>query len=254
MSRVRKPLLDRFRASSVERVAASLALLEAESPDEDALLEARRSLHTLSGEAYMLGLSSLAEFVRDIRDVLGTTPGPTQLSRARGGIELLSEWFEVELVEDEHARARLQKHQAHLDQLSNPDLTPAHAGTETETGPIVLVVDDSPIVRMLLTAQLEDASFEVRTANDGDQALDSIRAQRPALVLTDIEMPGMGGFELLRRLRDLDPKLPVVMLSGDRTDSDHAHATSLGAAGYLLKAHESQELLSTVRRLVRGRA
>jgi len=115
----------------------------------------------------------------------------------------------------------------------------------------VLVVDDSAVVRDLMAQVLEHAGFAVAVAPGGAEALTEFSARRPDLVLLDIDMPVVDGFEVLRRIRDVDATLPVVMLSLRSSPADHRRAERLGASAYFTKA-EFQEttLVDALRRLV----
>jgi chemotaxis protein histidine kinase CheA len=115
----------------------------------------------------------------------------------------------------------------------------------------VLIVDDSPIVRDLLGELLSSVGLEVRTAGDGAAALQSLADHPVDLIVCDVEMPVMDGFELLRRLRDRADRVPVVMVTTRGSVSDRATAASLGADALIVKSEfENAQLLDTVRRFV----
>jgi two-component system, chemotaxis family, sensor kinase CheA len=115
----------------------------------------------------------------------------------------------------------------------------------------VLVVDDSPIVRDLLSELLSSVGLEVRTAGDGAAALQTLADHPVDLIVCDVEMPVMDGFELLRRLRDRADRVPVVMVTTRGSVSDRATAASLGADALIVKSEfENTQLLDTVRRFV----
>jgi two-component system chemotaxis sensor kinase CheA len=115
----------------------------------------------------------------------------------------------------------------------------------------VLVVDDSPIVRDLLVELLTSVGLEVRSAGDGAAALELL-AEGPAdLIVSDVEMPIMDGFELLRQLRDRAMRVPVVMVTTRGSVADRALAAELGADALIIKSEfENAHLLETVRRFV----
>ena len=118
----------------------------------------------------------------------------------------------------------------------------------------VLIVDDSPIVRELLTEMLASAGISVEAAEDGLAALRVLEASEPDLVLSDVEMPRMGGLELLRRIRGKNQRLPVVMLTTRGSAADRKAAAELGADAYLVKSDfEGSKLLDTVSRFINPR-
>ena len=113
--------------------------------------------------------------------------------------------------------------------------------------PEVLVVDDNADLRLYLTRLLED-EYAVRTATDGEDALAQIAERPPDLVLTDVMMPGVDGFELLARLRE-DPRtqrLPVIMLSARAGEEATVEGLDAGADDYLVKPFSGPELLARV--------
>ncbi|HEU4727848.1 MAG TPA: response regulator [Kofleriaceae bacterium] len=117
--------------------------------------------------------------------------------------------------------------------------------------PRVLVVDDSPLVRGLVASLLSGIGYEVEEAPDGMDALDALARDEVHLVISDVEMPKMNGFDLLRRVRAQWPQLPVVMLTTRGSSEDRRLASSLGANAYVVKSHfEQGHLVSTVRRLL----
>jgi CheY-like chemotaxis protein len=100
----------------------------------------------------------------------------------------------------------------------------------------VLVVDDSPEIQRYLGTLLELASYRVETASSGYEALQRLRhGFAPDLLLLDLQMPGIDGLETLRRLREFQPKLKVIMCSGLDDPDKIRQAVALGAHAYLLK-------------------
>ena len=115
-------------------------------------------------------------------------------------------------------------------------------------GPI-LVVEDVPNILDLLAVTLRFKGYPVSTASNGEEAVEKINEQRPALIITDILMPKMDGFALVHRLRT-DPKtqqIPVIFLSATYvTPEDKAFALSLGAIRFLEKPVDTEEFLLTI--------
>jgi chemotaxis protein histidine kinase CheA len=115
----------------------------------------------------------------------------------------------------------------------------------------VLVADDSPVVRELVTGILSAAGLVVEQANDGAAALEIILEREPDLLVSDVEMPRMNGFDLLAEVRRRSQRLPVVMLSTRGSVEDRRRATRLGANAYLVKTEfHGESLLEVVRRFV----
>jgi two-component system phosphate regulon response regulator PhoB len=128
-------------------------------------------------------------------------------------------------------------------------------GTVTEhTRRRVLVVDDDERVRTVVSWQLEADGYAVTQAADGGAALEQIAADRPDLVVLDLSMPGVGGLDVLRRVR-VDAggpgTLPVIVLSGRSGETDRIVGLDLGADDYLVKPFSPGELAARVRSVLR---
>ena len=120
-------------------------------------------------------------------------------------------------------------------------------------GAVVLVADDSLVVRTLLRRQLEEQGHSVIEAVDGEDAVRQVREQHPDIVLLDVEMPNLDGHGVLRRLQD-DPEhadIPVVFLTARTTTEDVVEGLRLGAHDYLCKPFEPAELVARVSAAIR---
>ena len=117
---------------------------------------------------------------------------------------------------------------------------------------ILLVDDDESFVKMMVRF-LRDRGHILTTACDGVQAMDSMAAEDPELVISDIQMPNMDGVELLRQASKRYPNTPVVLLTGYSDGNKAAAAFEHGAYGYLEKPVNLEALLAGIRRLDRGR-
>jgi two-component system nitrogen regulation response regulator NtrX len=118
------------------------------------------------------------------------------------------------------------------------------------TGADILVVDDEADIRDLVSGLLEDEGHAVRVASNSDEALAAIRARRPSLALLDIWMQGGGldGLELLDLIKELDPDLPVVMISGHGNIETAVSALQRGAYDFIEKPFKSDRLVVVVQR------
>ena len=117
----------------------------------------------------------------------------------------------------------------------------------------VLVVDDDPDKRMLLTVALQMEGYEVRTANDGEEGLEAVESRQPDLIITDVMMPKMDGFELARRVR-ANPQsrfVPIIIQTAARNDAqDLLLGSEVGALGYITDPTDLDLLLARTRTLL----
>ncbi|AVT15417.1 hybrid sensor histidine kinase/response regulator [Paracidovorax avenae] len=122
--------------------------------------------------------------------------------------------------------------------------------------PLVLVVDDSITVRRVTQRLLKREGYRVALAADGLQALERLQEERPAVVLSDIEMPRMDGFDLARNIRaDRElHELPIIMITSRIAQKHREHAAELGVNHYLGKPYSDEELLSLVHHYARAAA
>jgi chemosensory pili system protein ChpA (sensor histidine kinase/response regulator) len=125
------------------------------------------------------------------------------------------------------------------------------AEPEEVQAPLVLVVDDSLTVRKITTRFLQREGFRVATARDGVEALEALEDEIPAVMLLDIEMPRMDGFEVARHVRAnaVTRNLPIVMITSRTADKHRNHALELGVDAYMGKPYQEEELLEEIKRL-----
>ncbi len=115
----------------------------------------------------------------------------------------------------------------------------------------ILVVDDEPAIRRALRPPLMELGFHVAEASRGEEALQALRAAPYDAVLLDINMPGIGGIETLKRIRAFAPRLPVLMLTVRDEEEDKVEALDLGADDYITKPFSTRELIARIRSAVR---
>ena len=116
----------------------------------------------------------------------------------------------------------------------------------------ILVVDDEPALVRLIDQILTENGYEVLKANDGQEALRLLFAHKPDLVLLDVVMPMMDGWQTCSRIRDISSTIPIIILSGKRkTEDDVVHGLDYGADDYLLKPVGGRELVARVRAVLR---
>jgi two-component system, OmpR family, alkaline phosphatase synthesis response regulator PhoP len=118
----------------------------------------------------------------------------------------------------------------------------------------ILVVDDHPHIVRLVQRELESEAHEIITAVDGEEALEKIRAERPALVVLDVMLPKKSGLEVLRAVRS-DPatrEIGIVMLTVRDQDADVTRGLRLGADWYLTKPFRPGDIATLTRRFLNG--
>src|SRR4030088_2600651 len=115
----------------------------------------------------------------------------------------------------------------------------------------ILIVEDDPSLASGLTRILEAEGYAVDVTSRGEQAVEAAQQERFDLVILDIGLPGMDGFEALRRLRAAEHRVPVLLLTARDTISDRVHGLDLGADDYMAKPFAVSELSARVRALIR---
>src|ERR1700689_4038482 len=117
----------------------------------------------------------------------------------------------------------------------------------------VLIVDDEPNLRNILSAQLSRDCYEVMTAEDGEQGLAFLREHHIDLVITDLKMPKVDGMQLLREALAEDPELPIVMITAHGTIDTAVEALKIGAFDYLTKPFDKDEVRQIVAKALKTR-
>lgn len=116
----------------------------------------------------------------------------------------------------------------------------------------VLIVDDSPTIRRVATSVLEQHGYRVLSADNGESGFDLALRERPNLILLDVRMPGLDGYETCKRLRaaPVTSKTPIVMLSGNDGFFDQVQGYQAGSSVYLTKPCEAKEMVAAVKRFL----
>lgn len=118
----------------------------------------------------------------------------------------------------------------------------------------ILIVDDSPTELHVLTKMLEKNGFSVISANNGEDGVERAKSDRPDLILMDVVMPGMNGFQAARQIAN-DPEtreIPIVIVSTKDQETDKMWGLRQGAKGYVTKPAQEKELMSTINGLLAG--
>jgi chemosensory pili system protein ChpA (sensor histidine kinase/response regulator) len=187
--------------------------------------------------------------VKNLGPQLSRLPGLAGMSvLASGAVVLIYNPVALGAVYGERAH-ELQRAAQQGDPLAQGGHATPEALLAVSELPLVLVVDDSITVRRVTQRLLKREGYRVALAADGLQALERLQEEKPAVVLSDIEMPRMDGFDLLRNIR-IDARLrdlPVIMITSRIAEKHRQHARELGANHYLGKPYSEDELLALVR-------
>jgi len=200
--------------------------------------------------------------VKNLGPQLSTLPGMAGISvLASGAVALIYNPVALASVHGEQARA-LQAREPVRKADDAPGAQDAQAPVLPVAEPVVpqvplvLVVDDSITVRRVTQRLLQREGYRVALAADGLQALERLQEERPALVLSDIEMPRMDGFDLARNIRadQALADLPIIMITSRIAEKHREHAKQLGVNHYLGKPYSEEELLRLVRSYTQAEA
>ena len=114
----------------------------------------------------------------------------------------------------------------------------------------ILVVDDEDALRTVLSGELTNEGYDVKSAADGDEAISEVERAAFDLVLLDIKMPRMNGFEVLKYIKDKHTKTKVVMLTGFADLKNAIESKKLGADDFVSKPYDLVDLLTTIERVL----
>lgn len=184
--------------------------------------------------------------IKNLGPQLARLPGLTGMSvLASGAVVQIYNPVALANVYGDEVRARTEEAERAAGQ-GDGEAVPASAGPVSV--PLVLVVDDSITVRRVTQRLLQREGYRVALAADGLQAMERLAEERPTLVLSDIEMPRMDGFDLLRNIRADEAlrDLPVVMITSRIAQKHREMARQLGANHYLGKPYSDEELLGLI--------
>ena len=126
--------------------------------------------------------------------------------------------------------------------------------TQEPTNPVVLLVDDSHDERDMYTQQLVATGYSVQVADNGEDALQRVAAQVPDVVIMDLALPVLDGWEATRRLQEMHPSVPVIVLSGHTGGEEGRRAKEAGSDVLLTKPFGPEALELAVRIVLRRRA
>jgi DNA-binding NtrC family response regulator len=117
----------------------------------------------------------------------------------------------------------------------------------------ILILDDEPDTARIWVRLLESAGYHCLATTEPEEALRLLQSERPDVLLTDLRMPGLDGMDMLRRARQIDPQIPVVVLTGHASLESAVAAVKAGAFDFLSKSFSNEQLRLTVERALTKR-
>lgn len=114
----------------------------------------------------------------------------------------------------------------------------------------ILVVDDSPTQLSMMRAPFEEKGYQVITASDGEEAVVMVETENPQLVVLDVIMPKLNGFQACRKIKTIRQDLPIIMLTSKNQKSDEFWGKKQGADVYMTKPFDSEELFAAAVKLL----
>lgn len=112
----------------------------------------------------------------------------------------------------------------------------------------ILIVDDNETLRFTLTELLEESGFDCKAVEDGSEALNEVRKHSYGLVILDMRLPGMSGFEILKKIKEKDKTLPVIMLTAFGEIKTAVEAMKLGAQDFITKPFDNDAMILSIRK------
>lgn len=278
-----------FVATFSDRCDSLRALISAASQggDAEAMASLTQAVHRLSGLAGTIGFPTISLRSLDLEDLLGTASSSFDPIIAATLVDAVRAALDIDVANRASAAAEGHTLPAAnvaslADAASQPDTLIADlqaagcapdvaarvqvlmernrvprpaSGNESDGTPTapttILIAEDDPDVTRIVDAQLRASGYTTLVAFDGEQTLAAIQDQTPDVLVLDLMMPKLSGFEVLMQLRDAPPPRPrVIVLSARGREQDMARAFELGAHDYMTKPFDPQELTARIARLL----
>ncbi len=238
--RLEQERLEQERLAAEEAERLEQERLEAESLEQERL--AAEEAERLEQERLAAEEARLLEVERLEQELLDAEQAGSEHQLAA---EVASMDVEADLQQTIEGLADEVREEVRNEAVSSDDLPPLQGDRQY----VVLAVDDSPTIRKLVSLTLEEQGFEVISASDGIEALNILADQLPDLILSDINMPRLGGYKLCKFIKkhERTASIPVVMLSGKDGVFDKMRGKMSGCDDFISKPFEAAELVAKVR-------
>jgi CheY-like chemotaxis protein len=206
-------------------------------------------------------LASLSKCLADVRDLLAAIHATDMADECTKQIkdiksvkheklEAFMAYFltSLSMLSIDIQMAELKEHGDGADTSS--EQRPAAAGNQSKDKKNILAVDDTPFFLTTLKKILQDTDYKLLCVTSGSDALKSLEKHHPDLVLLDIEMPAMDGYELAAQIRKKGEKAPIVFLTGNAKRENVVRAVEAGAADFIVKPVNKEEVLAKIERYI----
>jgi len=234
LDETRQRFVDTFLAQC-DSIRVLVDDVAADGPN-DPLAALTQVSHRLCGLAGMIGFPTIGARASELEGLAGNAGrGAFDAARARHIVDAMRDAFTSELAST----------------TAWPP-APASGAPDAKAGVTVVVAEDDPDITRIIDAQVRAAGYTVITAPDGEQALAAVREHRTDVLVLDLMMPRLNGFDVLMQVRKLPaPRPRIVVLSARGREQDVMRAFDLGADDYMTKPFNPQELVARVARLLR---
>lgn len=240
-------------ASKIERLKKSLANLAASPASQEALREIELTCQDLMSSAAAGGSPEVSEYASMILKALLVIKN-NELKVNSKVLALIAQalkYFEIILIQAKRGKVIIDYNNPAVQKLKIFETELAQYREDTKVKKI-LVVDDDPDILRLVEVVLKRSGFLVVTAKNGMDALSYLQSDVPSMILLDVAMPGMNGFEVLGKLKGEERmrQVPVMMLTARSQKEEIVKAIQLGAQNYMVKPFDSRELITRIKKII----
>lgn len=240
-------------SNKVEKIKKSYMNLSTNPASQEFAAEVENCYQDIMGSGGTFGFHDITEYASLVLGVFRAIKKNNLPFNSRV-LELIWQsikYLEIISAQLKRGKVTLDDSNATIIKLKTFETDLVHYNSESEKKKILLVDDDPDILR-LVEVVLKRSGFNVVTAKNGPDALSYLQKDLPAMILLDVAMPGMNGFEVLSQLRNLENlrSVPVMMLTARSQKEEIIKAIQMGAQNYMVKPFDSKELITRIKKIL----
>jgi len=238
----------------IEKLKGAYMTLSANVTSQDAIMGLESVFSDIAASSGSFGFPEMADYSAMILKVFSTVKS-SSLSFNPKVLELIWQaikFFEIILVQAKRGKIAIDSSNQVIAKLRSFEYDLAYYRESLSTQRKILIVDDDLDILRLVEIVLKRSGFSVATAKNGYDALTYLQTEMPDLVVLDVAMPGMTGFEVLEKIKSLERtrQIPVMMLTARNNKDEIVRAVQAGAQNYVVKPFDSKELISRIKKLL----